>query len=136
MGHSTDTTTTQYEREFAYLAEFLRGLLLKHDQLLFKDLWDRVAFHIPAMQKSAHPLPIATILMAMALEQEKEIYDLQQRLAVKERREGELDREIEKLVQELERLHDSVEVLRREINEDLRMARNEFVELLYPDWGS
>lgn len=136
MGHSTDTITTQYEREFKYFAEFMRGLLLKHDQLLFKDLWNRVEFHIPAMQTSAHPLPIATILMAMTLEQEKTIYDLQQRIAVKDRREQELNQKIQNMGKELERLQVSAEDLRTEINEELRMARNEVVELLHPDWGT
>jgi hypothetical protein len=134
MGHTTDPKTMQFERERQYLAGFVRGLLLKHDQMLMKDLLDRVAFHIPAMQMSAHPLPIATILLGMHLEQEKTIYDLQQRLARKEREEGDLEKEVERLRQDLARMSEGLERLRGEMNEDIRLARNEFVEMLHPEW--
>jgi len=81
MGHTVVPFTFQFQREKIYFAKFRRALLLPGDKLILDDLWHRAEFHIPAAEKASHPLPIATILMMMNLEQEKMIQSLENRVA-------------------------------------------------------
>jgi hypothetical protein len=80
MGHTVPPFTWQFQKEEAYFSKFIRALLLAEDKKRFKDLWRKAEFHMPAAEKASHPLPVATILMMMNLEQEKAIYQLERRL--------------------------------------------------------
>jgi len=80
MGHTVPPFTWQFKKEEAYFSKFIRALLLAEDKKRFKELWHKAEFHMPAAEKASHPLPVATILMMMNLEQEKAIYQLERRL--------------------------------------------------------
>ena len=78
MGHTIPPFTHQFRREARCFTEMRRGLLLKDDQRLFKGMWQKAEFHIPACEKAAHPLAITSILLSIDLEQEKSIYRLEE----------------------------------------------------------
>ncbi|TAK10709.1 MAG: hypothetical protein EPO32_14330 [Anaerolineae bacterium] len=125
MGHTKKPFTFQFQQERSYFTEFRRALLLKQDQLLFEDLWDRAEFHIPAAEKGAHPLAIASILMAITLEQEKTIAHLQTELAARLL-------EIQRLEGQLVSLAQQTEEIRREFKTGLQSAHEELMEARYP----
>ncbi|TAK12352.1 MAG: hypothetical protein EPO32_08660 [Anaerolineae bacterium] len=125
MGHTQTPFTFQFQRERGYFTQFRRALLLREDQLLFEDLWDRSEFHIPAMEQGGHPLPIASILMAITLEQEKTIVRLQTGLAA---RLGEK----QALEGQLTALRGEIEQLREELRTGLSIAHAELLEARYP----
>jgi signal transduction protein with GAF and PtsI domain len=128
MGHTKKPFTHQFQQERGYFTEFRRALLLKQDQLLLEDLWDRAEFHIPAAEKGAHPLAIASILMAITLEQEKAIFHLQNELAARLL-------EIQRLEAALQRLATGLEEMRRELKTGLQAAHAELLEARFPADG-
>jgi hypothetical protein len=63
--------------EEAALARFRRALR-RGDQLVFDDLFTAAQKHISAIAYAAHALPFETFLMAMLLEEHKEVIRLRQ----------------------------------------------------------
>jgi hypothetical protein len=63
-------------QEEASLARFRRALR-RGDQLVFDDLFTAAQQHISAAAYAAHALPFETFLMAMLLEEHKEVMRLQ-----------------------------------------------------------
>jgi hypothetical protein len=62
-------------QEEAALARFRRALR-RNDQLIFDDLFTSAQKHISAAAYAAHALPFETFLMAMLLEEHKEVMRL------------------------------------------------------------
>jgi hypothetical protein len=133
MGHNTASMTMRFRSERAFFDGYRRALLLKSDQLLFDELWDVIEAYVPSVEKSNHPLLIATILMSMVLEQRKLITALQAQL--------------EKLQQEVQsgqrlqttgssRLKEDIQHLDEDIDSRLRALRAELSEILYPSDGA
>ena len=96
MGHTVPPFTWQYQTEKGYFSKFRRALLLAEDKGIFDDLWNRAEFHMPAAEKTSHPLPIATVLMMMNLEQQKTIQQLENRIAVQAHKIEQLAKALEK----------------------------------------
>jgi hypothetical protein len=63
------------QQEEAALSRFRRALR-RQDQLAFDDLFDSAHKHISAAAYAAHALPFETFLMAMLLEEHKEVMRL------------------------------------------------------------
>jgi hypothetical protein len=64
-------------QEEAALSRFRRALR-RSDQLVFDDLFTAAQKHISAAAYAAHALPFETFLMAMLLEERKEVMRLRQ----------------------------------------------------------
>lgn len=128
MGHTQTPFTFQFRRERGYFTAFRRGLLLRDDQLLFEDLWDRAEFHIPAAELGGHPLAIASILMAMNIEQEKTIARLQTGLAARLAETQALQKQLVDVRAELAALRDQLQA-------GLQAAHAELLEARYPSDG-
>ena len=134
MGHTLPPFSHQFKSERAMFNELKRALLRRDDKAIFDDLWNKAEFHVPAAEKAKHPLPITSILMTMNLEQEKAIYQMEQKTLVQNQRIQQLeaklkDREAEKLLQKGE-----IETLRWEIEELKSSLRAELLDLLYPNY--
>jgi hypothetical protein len=63
------------QQEEAALSRFRRALR-RQDQLAFDDLFTSAQKHISAAAYAAHALPLETFLMAMLLEEHKEVMRL------------------------------------------------------------
>lgn len=129
MGHNTASMTERFRNERAFFDGFRRALLVRGDQLLFNELWDKVETYIPPAEKSNHPLLIATILMAMVLEQSKLIAALQFQLENLQR-EDKSDRQSQEA--KLAQLEDAIRRLDDDMDARLRRLRAEITEILYP----
>ena len=134
MGHTLPPFSHQFKTERAMFNELKRALLQRDDKAIFDDLWNKAEFYVPAAEKAKHPLPITSILMTMNLEQEKAIYQMEQKTLVQNQRIQQLeaklkDREAEKLLQKGE-----IETLRWEIEELKSSLRAELLDLLYPNY--
>jgi small-conductance mechanosensitive channel len=121
----------QYKIERGRFDAFRRALLLAEDKRLFADLWNRAEFHVPAAEKAAHPLPIATILMMVNLEQEKTIYQLRQRTQKLSERAAALEKENQKKAVQIAYLNDRLEDLERNLEDRLAAFRAEVLEIKY-----
>ncbi len=75
MGRTLPSATQLMHQEEAALARFRRALR-RGDQLVFDDLFTAAQKHISAAAYAAHALPFETFLMAMLLEEHKEIMRL------------------------------------------------------------
>lgn len=131
MGHTIPPFTHQFRREARCFTEMRRGLLLKDDQRLFRGMWQKAEFHIPACEKAAHPLAITSILLSIDLEQEKSIYRLEetakaQRQAIQHLEQANESKRVDILLlkAELEFLHQDMEVR-------LKAFRAEMLEIKY-----
>ena len=76
MGRTLPSATQLMLQEEAALARFRRALR-RSDQLAFDDLFTAAQKHISAAAYAAHALPFETFLMAMLLEEHKEVMRLQ-----------------------------------------------------------
>ncbi len=132
MGHSTASMTERFREERAFFAGFRRALLLKSDKSLFDVLWDEIEVYIPPAEKSDHPLLIATILMAMVLEQRKQLIAVQTRL---DKLEQEAGAEQQKGQAGMRQLQSELRSLDADVDERLQKLRLEFKEMLYPADG-
>jgi hypothetical protein len=128
MGHTQTPFTFQFRREREYFTQFRRALLLREDQLLLEDLWDRAEFHIPAIEQGGHPLAVASVLMAIALEQEKTIARLETGLAARLIEVQTLEAQLAVLQGEVRRLHE-------ELEHGLRTAHAELMDARFPADG-
>lgn len=77
MGRTLPSATQLMLNEEAALARFRRALR-RGDQLVFDDLFTAAQKHISAAAYAAHALPFETFLMAMLLEEHKEVVRLRQ----------------------------------------------------------
>ena len=75
MGRTLPSATQLMLKEEAALARFRRALR-RGDQLVFDDLFTAAQKHISATAYAAHALPFETFLMAMLLEEHKEVVRL------------------------------------------------------------
>ena len=134
MGHTVPPFTWQYQNEKAYFASFRRALLLVEDKHTFDDLWNRAEFHMPAAEMTSHPLPIATILMMMNLEQQKKIQQLESQV----KDQAEIIRRLEKSLHESEFrdacLKGQFEALQAEIEARLGAFRDEMLSIKFPEY--
>jgi hypothetical protein len=133
MGHNTASMTMRFRSERAFFDGYRRALLLKSDQLLFDELWDVVEAYVPSVEKSNHPLLIATLLMSMILEQRKLITSLQAQL---EKLQQELQSGQRLQAAENSRLKDDLRRLDEDVDSRLQALRAELSELLYPSDGA
>jgi len=77
MGRTLPSATQLMHQEEAALARFRRALR-RGDQLVFDDLFTAAQKHISAAAYAAHALPFETFLMAMLLEEHKEVMRLRE----------------------------------------------------------
>jgi hypothetical protein len=138
MGHTKPPFTVQFEVEKKRFAQFRRGMIVKSDKRLFDDLWNRSEFHVPAADKAVHPLPIATIMMMMNLEQEKVIQRLQnltesQAIEIKRLKQHKKKQQISILYlqEQLETLESRME---KRLKEQLKAFRSELLEIKYDEY--
>jgi hypothetical protein len=134
MGHTLPPLTMQFKAERQLFEEMRRALLLREDQALFADLWDRAEFHVPAADRARHPLPIASILLCLTLEQEKALYQAGQKEARQDRRIQELEKGLKEMEGDNLLLRGEIETLRAELEEFRAATRQEVLELLYPSY--
>lgn len=81
-------------QEEAALAPFRRALR-RSDQLALDDLFASARQHVAAMQYAAHALPFEAILLAMLLEEHKEVMRLKEQvehLSTKSHEEHEIEK--------------------------------------------
>ncbi len=79
MGRTLPSITQVFLQEQDSLARFRRGL--RHsDQQALNDLLGAAHKHLAAAAYAAHPLPFETFLLAMLLEEHKELMKLRQAL--------------------------------------------------------
>ena len=133
MGHNTASMTMRFRSERAFFDGYRRALLLKSDQLLFDELWDEIETYVPSVEKSNHPLLIATLLMSMVLEQRKLITSLQAHL---EKLQQEIQSGQRLQSAETARLKDDLRRLDEDVDSRLHALRAELSELLYPSDGA
>jgi hypothetical protein len=129
MGHNTASMTMRFRSERAFFDGYRRSLLLKTDQLLFDELWDVIEAYVPSVEKSNHPLLIATLLMSMILEQRKLITALQSQL---EKLQHEVHADQQSQAAERARLEAEIQRLDNDVDSRLRAVRSEISEILYP----
>jgi len=79
MGRTHPSITQTFLNEQGALARFRRALR-RSDQLIFDDLFARAHQHLAAAAYAAHALPLEIFLLAMLLEEHKEMQALRQRL--------------------------------------------------------
>lgn len=75
MGNVTPTVTDILHREEANLAKFRRALR-REDQIVFDDLFVAAYKHRAAAGYAGHLLPFETFLLAMQIEDHKEVLQL------------------------------------------------------------
>jgi DNA-binding transcriptional regulator YiaG len=116
--------------------QFRRALLLREDQLLFDELWNKAEFHIPAAEKAAHPLPMVTVLMSMNLEQEKTLFQLEEKNRMQDQEIRRLRERLEQDEQQMAALRGEVDRLYAEIEHGMKKFRAEMLDTLYPAYAS
>ena len=79
MGRTLSTTNQLILNEQTAFANFRRALR-REDQVLFDSLFAYARQHIAAISQANHALPFEAVLLAMLLEQAREIERLKQRL--------------------------------------------------------
>jgi len=79
MGRTTPTISILFQREIAELKRFRRALR-KEDQLALDEVMVHVNKHMAASGYADHLLPFETFLLAMLLEEHKEIMRLRKEL--------------------------------------------------------
>ncbi len=81
MGRTLPSATQLMLNEEAALSRFRRALR-RGDQLVFDDLFTAAQKHISAAAYAAHALPFETFLMAMLIEEHKEVMRLRKIIEV------------------------------------------------------
>ena len=77
MGRTLPSATQIFMQEEAAFARFRRALR-RSDQLALDDLFASARQHLAAAQYAAHALPFEVFLLAMLLEEHKEVLRLRQ----------------------------------------------------------
>jgi hypothetical protein len=87
MGRTLPSITQVFHREQEELTRFRRALR-RSDQLVLDDLFNAAQQHLAAAAYAAHALPFETFLLAMLLEEHKEVRRLRQQVeALQEKHE-------------------------------------------------
>lgn len=134
MGHTVLPFTWQFQKEKTYFASFRRALLLADDKGIFDDLWNRAEFHMPAAEMASHPLPIATILMMMNLEQQKAIQQLEDKVKTQAQKIERLEKSLKTSETRSISLKGELETIEAEIEERLQAFREEMLAIKYPEY--
>jgi hypothetical protein len=79
MGRTLPSITQQFYREKEAFTRFRRALR-RSDQMALDDLFAAAHQHLAAAAYAAHPLPIETFLLAMLLEEHKQVLRLRRLL--------------------------------------------------------
>jgi hypothetical protein len=79
MGRTLPSVTNEFLNEQAEFARF-RRVLRRADQNALDDLFAAGHQHLAAVQYAAHALPFESLLLAMLLEEHKEVMRLRDRL--------------------------------------------------------
>ena len=79
MGRTVPSITQTFLQEQEAFARFRRALR-RSDQFALDDLFAAARQHLAAAAYAAHALPFETLLLAMLLEEHKEVLRLRQRL--------------------------------------------------------
>jgi hypothetical protein len=87
MGRTLPTATQVFLQEQEAFARFRRALR-RTDQLALDDLFAAAQQHLAAAAYAAHALPFEVFLLAMVLEEHKEVMRLRQMLEGSERSLG------------------------------------------------
>ena len=134
MGHTILPFTWQYRKEKTYFASFRRALLLAEDKRTFDDLWNKAEFHLPAAEIASHPLPVATILMMMNLEQQKTIQQLENRAKAQAHRIERLEKSLKRSQAQSVSLKGELETIEAEIEARLSDFREEMLTIKFPEY--
>jgi len=134
VGHTVIPFSWQFRKEKVYFARFRRALLLVEDKRAFDDLWNRAEFHLPAAEMASHPLPIATILMMMSLEQQKAIQQLENRVKDQARIIKRLENALKKSESQSVLLKGELETIQAEIEARLDSFRDEMLAIKFPEY--
>jgi hypothetical protein len=134
MGHTILPFTWQYRNEKHYFASFRRALLLAEDKHTFDDLWNRAEFHLPAAEMASHPLPVATILMMMNLEQHKLIQYLENKVEAQAQIIERLEKSLKRRQSQILSLEDEMETIEAEIEVKLKEFREEMLAIKFPEY--
>ncbi len=88
MGRNLPSITQVFQEDKEYLVRF-RRLLPRHEHWIIDELLAFAHRHIPAVAYAGHPLPFVMFLLAMLVEQHKQLKRLEDALhAIKEGRNG------------------------------------------------
>ena len=117
-----------------YFAGFRRALLLAGDKGAFDDLWNRAEFHLPAAEMASHPLPIATILMMMNLEQQKTIQQLENKVKDQILKIERLENVLKKSEAHFVSLKGELETMEARIEAKLGAFREEMLAIKFPEY--
>ncbi len=79
MGRTNPSITQTFLQEQGSLARFRRALR-RSDQVVFDELFARAHQHLAAAAYASHALPLEVFLLAMLLEEHKEVRLLRQML--------------------------------------------------------
>ena len=79
MGRTLPSATQIFLQEEAAFARFRRALR-RTDQLALDDLFTSARQHLAAAQYATHALPFEVLLLAMLLEEHKEVMHIRQQL--------------------------------------------------------
>jgi hypothetical protein len=79
MGRTVPSITQAFLQEQEAFARFRRALR-RSDQLALDDLFASAHQHLAAVAYASHALPFETLLLAMLLEEHKEVLRLRERL--------------------------------------------------------
>lgn len=134
MGHTILPFTWQYRKEKNYFASFRRALLLAEDKHVFDDLWNRAEFHLPAAEMASHPLPVATILMMMNLEQHKLIQKFENKAKAQAQVIEGLEKSLKKSQAQIVSLKNEIETIETEIEARLKDFREEMLAIKFPEY--
>ena len=134
MGHTVIPFSWQFRKEKVYFARFRRALLLVEDKRTFDDLWNRAEFHLPAAEMTSHPLPIATILMMMSLEQQKVIQQLENKVRDQTQIIKRLENTLKKSEAQSVSLKSELEALEIDIETRLKVFREEMLAIKFPEY--
>ena len=134
MGHTKPPFTWQYQIEKGYFSKFRRALLLTEDKAVFDFLWNKAEFHITAAEKAAHPLPIATILMMMLLEQQKIIQQLEHRSKYQIKDIEKLEQALKDSQRQVAFVKTQLDGLENQVEDKLQAFREEILSIKYSDY--
>jgi hypothetical protein len=134
MGHTILPFTWQYRKEKTYFTDFRRALLLAEDKHTFDDLWNRAEFHLPAAEMASHPLPVATILMMMNLEQHKAIQKLENKVKTQMQKIERLEKSLKKSESQSAILRGELETIGTELEARLKEFRDEMLAIKFPEY--
>lgn len=87
MGRTLQTANQILRAEQQAFVNFRRALR-RRDQQRFDALFAKASQHLPAISQANHALPFEAILLAMLIEQQREIEQLARALAAHEREDG------------------------------------------------